>query len=668
MKPQATGIRRASTFDGQRIDLSIDSNSLAHIMSVLTNLYSDPEMAVLREYSCNARDSHLASGNPDPIEVVLPSPLNPSLVIRDNGVGLSLDELSNLFSRYGASTKRESDTQTGMLGLGSKSALTYAPSFTMTAVKDGVKSEVLVSVKTDGAGTMTVMDTCATNERNGVTITIPTKPDNKFDEKAKELFSVWESGSVLVNGEVPAPIEGLLVGDSNDPVAILTKPTNSGYYRENKHRVVMGGVPYPLNKEFRSLIHDYAPYCDIVLFAPMGAVDFVPSREELHFTPRTNEALTKLIERFGQALHNQITKELNECQTPSEAMALANTWRSMSAFTHHNKVLPDPYVFAGNAIPKQFSGANLFYNPNRQWTSRKWSRETAVVAESLNNAVFVYGYTPESAPSATIRDRVAQWLSDNNHESRETLFFAPHDFIGEWSSAIVVDYETIKATKLPKNPNGATVKRTSSEHFDLVSGRLTNETPIDQINGDVAYYSATDISNDYYRTEVREYLNGIVSPKGYALVEVNKNRQAKFAREYNNGKAVALSDLLPEIFAGMYEELTDREIAVGQYQTSTRLDRLVLPSINDEALLREMNDYDECVRKVEKVATLVHGTYNRVFGHGSKPAHIGTRPQSSYALTLHSYPLLSGYNLHHQPEAVADYVNALYAVRGGGQS
>ena len=67
MIPSATGIKRASTFTGQSIEMSIDTNSLAHIMSVLTNLYSDPEMAVLREYSCNARDSHLAVGQTRPI-------------------------------------------------------------------------------------------------------------------------------------------------------------------------------------------------------------------------------------------------------------------------------------------------------------------------------------------------------------------------------------------------------------------------------------------------------------------------------------------------------------------------------------------------------------------------------------------------------------------------
>ena len=656
MKPQATGIRRASTFDGQRIDLSIDTNSLAHIMSVLTNLYSDPEMAVLREYSCNARDSHLASHNADPIEIVLPSPINPTLSIRDYGVGLSLDELTNLFSRYGASTKRDSDTQTGMLGLGSKSALTYAPSFTMTAVKDGVKSEVLVSVKVDGAGTMTVMDTCSTNEHNGVTITIPTKPDNKFEEKAKELFSVWKSGSVLVNGEVPDPIVGMSVGD----LGVVRKGNDR--WHDRKHLVVMGGVPYPLSSDYRDKINSITYGSEIVLFAPMGAVDFVPSREELHFTPRTHASVEQLLANFADELSRQITDELAECDTPAHAMAVANRWRSLGVFVSGGN---SPYVFRGEKIPTYFDGSHHFYNPTRSWTSRKWSREHRANSEVLNDAVFVYDYQPESAPSPVIRERVAQWLADNGHADRQMLLFAPTNFIGEWSSAISVDYATIKATKLPKRTSAQVAKRTPAENFDWVQHTgYTNNTSLDLISGDVAYYSVTDLDNYYGKSDVRKFLYDFVSPAGYSLVEVNKNRQTKFVREYENGNAVALLDLLPQIFQAKYDALTDRELALGNYKTGTNLSQLVLASINDEKLLREMADQNTCENKVDKIYDLVSRTYHRVFGLGAKPHTLGLR-DSDYELALDSYPLLSFTYLQNKPEAVVEYVNALYAIKGG---
>jgi hypothetical protein len=66
------------TADGRK-RMSFDENSLSHLMSILTDLYSDPALAVIREYSTNALDSHVEAGNTDPIEVILPSMLNPSL-------------------------------------------------------------------------------------------------------------------------------------------------------------------------------------------------------------------------------------------------------------------------------------------------------------------------------------------------------------------------------------------------------------------------------------------------------------------------------------------------------------------------------------------------------------------------------------------------------------
>jgi DNA topoisomerase VI subunit B len=126
-----------------------------------------------------------------PIQIKLPTQFDHYLVIQDFGLGLSIDDITEIYSRYGASTKRDTDDQTGMLGLGSKSALTYATQFTMTSVKNGVKAEVLISVKTNGAGVMEVMDTSTTTEPNGVRITIPTRPDNDFKAKGKpaEEFS-----------------------------------------------------------------------------------------------------------------------------------------------------------------------------------------------------------------------------------------------------------------------------------------------------------------------------------------------------------------------------------------------------------------------------------------------------------------------------------------------
>src|SRR5688572_3649345 len=85
--------------------LSNKAEDQAHILSILRDrLYTNKVLAVLREYSANAWDAHVDAGKADvPIKVVLPTKLDPSLIIRDYGKGLSEEEIFEVYVKYGAS-------------------------------------------------------------------------------------------------------------------------------------------------------------------------------------------------------------------------------------------------------------------------------------------------------------------------------------------------------------------------------------------------------------------------------------------------------------------------------------------------------------------------------------------------------------------------------------
>ena len=67
--------------------------------------------------------------------------------VRDYGVGLSKDDVFNLYSSYGKSTKRDSNDQIGCLGLGSKSPLAYTDSYSVVSFFDGMRYEYIVQLK-----------------------------------------------------------------------------------------------------------------------------------------------------------------------------------------------------------------------------------------------------------------------------------------------------------------------------------------------------------------------------------------------------------------------------------------------------------------------------------------------------------------------------------------
>lgn len=650
MIPSATGIKRASTFTGQSIEMSIDTNSLAHIMSVLTNLYSDPEMAVLREYSCNARDSHLAVGQTRPIEITLPNNFEKFLVIEDFGLGLSIDDITDIYSRYGASTKRGTNEQTGMLGLGSKSALTYATQFTMTAVKDGIRSEVLISVKVDGSGKMEVMDTVTTNEPNGVRITIPTAPQNNFAEKARKFFQYWAEGTVLVNGEQPETIGDLTdLGDG----MYLTDTVRSWQTREQNDIVVMGGVPYPLPPEYKNklenVIRHYA-----VFYVPMGDVDFVPSREEMNLTPRTKDYLSNLIDRLIQNVGKVVAREINGCTEFPEALAVATKWRSVGNFEQKQK-----FTFRGLDIPLYFERKHWLYDGTYQYGSRKQSKEYRASADRLGKSVFVHGYTSDSSPSKTIREKVWKWLENNGHDKRDIIIYADTDFVGAWSTAIKVDYADVKATKLPTTKS-VSAGQVRTYDWDTVqnNGGLKQENLPDTTK--VAYYSPTALNTNDYRASHRSKLYAIGQAMGYTLVEASAGRFSRLVREIPN--AITAQEMVKQYITARTSKLSSRDVAMYHYSSYADVHSLKghLDGVKDTRLVAEVDDYHLANKTVSDVWSSVRDD-SRIFGDYQSTSDLLA---TDYELSLTQYPLLRsimglGENI---VDEVIIYLNAKYEM------
>jgi hypothetical protein len=62
MKPPVLNITETGSLSGIEIPMEIDQDGLAHIIGLVTNLYSDVELAIIREYSTNAMDAHKDAG------------------------------------------------------------------------------------------------------------------------------------------------------------------------------------------------------------------------------------------------------------------------------------------------------------------------------------------------------------------------------------------------------------------------------------------------------------------------------------------------------------------------------------------------------------------------------------------------------------------------------
>lgn len=105
----------------QRIDMTLDLDSASMLMQMLSkNLYSDGIGSAIRETCSNALDSHRRAGvSQQPIIVTFKktSQGNYEFSVEDFGLGLDGDDVENIISKYGKSTKRNSATELGMFGL-----------------------------------------------------------------------------------------------------------------------------------------------------------------------------------------------------------------------------------------------------------------------------------------------------------------------------------------------------------------------------------------------------------------------------------------------------------------------------------------------------------------------------------------------------------------------
>lgn len=454
MRPAPLDIQTQGSLGGRVTAMSLDQSSLVHIMSVLTDLYSDPVKAIIREYSTNALDAHAMIGNDAPIEIHTPNQLSPFFKVRDFGPGMSVDFIENVYSQYGNSTKRETDTQVGMLGLGGKSGLTYTAQFQIVSIHNGVKIHVMVSKSEDGSGVMEIVDTSMTDEPSGVEVIIPVRYTNEFTNKVRDFFKFWKPGSVLVDGVAPN-----FVGDAGNAIwvtdSILALPEVGDSY------VVMGNVPY----RAEGLADRYSKY-RVVAFVPIGSVAFPPNREELMYTEQTKATIAAVAQEAKDALATVIQKEIDTQDTYLDALRV---WDKMSAmvdfnFTYQGESIKDVWRFNFGEEP-----ALMKFYPGHERNAV--SLPSGVNWKDFAQYLTITGYTADKIPTG-IRQRIREYIRQSGKASYQVFLMEEHPDLDKLAGIRTVDIDTIKAVKLPKVERKARELElsalTSSGYFGIV--------------------------------------------------------------------------------------------------------------------------------------------------------------------------------------------------------
>ncbi len=292
-------------------------NSAKAFNILSSGLYANKIRAIVRELSCNAVDSHTAAGrNGTPFDVHLPNSLEPFFSIRDYGTGLSHEQVTNIYTTYFESTKTDSNSFIGALGLGSKSPFSYTDNFTVTAVKDGKKGIYTAFINEAGVPSIALMTQEDSDEPSGVEVKFAVTERYDFGKFADEARAVYTHFALrpVVSGVDRFEFRDV---DYESKDIILGVHQAKG---RNASVAIMGNIAYPIDipradTSLGDLVRMLS--CGLVMEFAIGELDFQASREGLSYIPSTVEAIkNKLI-----ALNGVLATKL-----ASEADAIPNLW------------------------------------------------------------------------------------------------------------------------------------------------------------------------------------------------------------------------------------------------------------------------------------------------------------------------------------------------------
>lgn len=298
-----------------------------YLFETLANMYKAPIEACTREYACNAYDAHVAANTPDqPITIKLPTYLDPVIEFSDQGPGMSPEFVAENFSAYGFSGKTTTNDQIGSFGLGSKSAFSVTDSFTLTSIYQGTKYIWAIYKDTvkDVSGVefyqpvVSLMDSAATDQPNGVTVSIPVNPNavEKWRYAVENELRFFPVLPIILQGTAINPVK---YSYQSNYVSFTTYSLDYPY-------LLVGPVGYKLNtdrlsSEFRAKYPVFKSR-RLVVHTNIGEIKVTPSREDLVYDELAMEKLEALAIKITQNLRDIVTASVKAAETRHEKIQL----------------------------------------------------------------------------------------------------------------------------------------------------------------------------------------------------------------------------------------------------------------------------------------------------------------------------------------------------------
>lgn len=393
-------------------------------------MYSNAKAAIAREVASNSRDANRESGLGDtPIDIIIAEPneflgiSDMSIVFKDKGTGISQERMSDIFLKYGASTKRDTNGQTGGFGLGAKTPFAYSDTFTVITVvaEEGVNIKYTYSAMIDSTrkGKMILFDSEETKEETGTSIVVPIDQYDRsdFEREVYRATSTWEVRPNYCNFENIAPARLQYEGRGKTFVQDLQDDYNltqgAGFV------LLIDGIPYPIS-DISVIDSDLPTKLSSTVFIPFenGQLTIAANRESVQYDEETIKKIKNKLKGLDKHFKEQIKlffkgldtenyswvqarflyKEFMSCTKNSWSTPTIKGLRSIINLHHYKdsfaNMIEEEFEKIGNQYPisikrdyqfKTFSMAKV----NSGYSS-KYSYDNANTVSDMHKNAYVY--------------------------------------------------------------------------------------------------------------------------------------------------------------------------------------------------------------------------------------------------------------------------------------
>jgi hypothetical protein len=383
---QKDGLKAESSF-------GIKDENIGFILDMLrSKMYADPISAICREISCNARDAHREVGTPDkPIRINLPSQLDPHYRVIDEGPGITPDRMENVFKNFGASTKRDSNVQTGGFGLGAKTPFAYTDQFQVITVTDisgprevnslpRMKRVYTAYIDETKRGIIALMEEIETDQPRGTQICIPIKPENfrEFATKTENVCRWWNIQPLIEGTREPFrtidPKSLAMFG--KDWKIYDTQGGNRYVGCDARPVILIDGIAYPLSEDIYNTHQGYNQDAEtkqlsilfggnkvLVLNFPIGQLTLSPNRETIHWSDETKKIVKGKLTSIAKEIRRRLQVDIEAACNYTDACTLGAKLRSMFTTSTDREILA--LTWRGHKLYESFHQPG--YNKAHQW-------------------------------------------------------------------------------------------------------------------------------------------------------------------------------------------------------------------------------------------------------------------------------------------------------------